>query len=64
MRIACERGTNNSICWTRGFGLRDHFATSDAMYVALAELSDGVLLTADRAPARAVATHTRVVEEV
>lgn len=50
---------------TRGFGLRDNFTASDAMYVALAELFDGTLLTADRRLARAVLTHTRLaVEEI
>lgn len=47
----------------RGLGLRSNFTASDAMYVALAELFDGTLLTADRRLAQATATHTRVAVE-
>lgn len=49
----------------RAFGLRTNFTAADAMYVALAELLEGTLLTADRSLARAAAAHTRVlVEEI
>jgi len=49
----------------RALGLRFNFTASDAMYVALAELLEGTLLTADRSLARAAAAHTSLlVEEV
>jgi predicted nucleic acid-binding protein len=49
----------------RGLGLSSSFTPADAMYVALAELLDGILLTGDQRLARAVAIHTRVaVEEI
>ena len=50
---------------TRAFGLRFNFTAYDAMYVALAELLEGTLVTADRSLARAVVQNTRVrVEEI
>ena len=49
----------------RALGLRSNFTAYDAMYVALAELLEGTLLTADRSLARAAAAHTSLlVEEV
>ena len=49
----------------RALGLRSNFTPYDAMYVALAELFEGTLLTADRSLAHAVTAHTRLlVEEV
>ena len=47
----------------RAFGLRSNFTAYDAMYVALAELLEGTLLTADRSLARAAAAHTSVIVE-
>lgn len=49
----------------RALGLRFNFTAYDAMYVALAELLEGTLLTADRSLARAAAVNTRLlVEEI
>lgn len=49
----------------RALGLRFNFTAYDAMYVALAELLEGTLLTADRSLARAAADHARLlVEEI
>jgi len=44
----------------RVLGLRSNFSAYDACYVALAELLDAELLTADERLARAVRTHTIV----
>ena len=44
----------------RIFGLRSNFSAYDACYVALAELLDAQLLTADVRLSRAVRTHTDV----
>lgn len=49
----------------RALGLRSNFTAYDATYVALAEMLEGTLVTADRSLARAAADHTRLrVEEI
>jgi predicted nucleic acid-binding protein len=44
----------------RAFGLRFNFTAADAMYVALAEILDAALLTADHALAKSASAHTRL----
>jgi len=57
--LPLHRSGHQALLW-RMMELRNNFSSADASYVALAELLDADLITADASLARAVGRHTNI----